>query len=190
MTPRVLAVQIIAIPALVLAACLAPGGTTRTDQSPEATGASPNGSAAASSPTREACSGPDFDWSHSPEIVQAWGAFWNEDDRAAKTAILDRIWAEGATYTDPFGDGPILDRELLLDTAEYGVGPGQYIELRGWAPDDLHHDRIRMRWRHCCPSGTSYLSGTDIGWIDPEGRFTKVVSFWSTPVEAPAAEAC
>ena len=70
------------------------------------------------------------------------------------------------------------------------MGAGQFIELRAWVRDDLHHDRVRMRWRHCCPSLSSYLHGTDIGWIDATGRFEKIVSFWANRVEAPAEEAC
>lgn len=149
--------------------------------------------AAASAPVASfpaVCEGPAFDWSVAPELVRAWGAFWNEPGRVARSEVLNQIWAEGASYTDPFGDGPITDREALLDAAEFGMGPGQFIEMRAWDPDDLHHDRVRMRWRHCCPSLNSYLHGTDIGWIDAAGRFDKIVSFWAKRVDVPADEAC
>jgi hypothetical protein len=181
----------VVVAALIVTGCGATSGaatppSTSTPVNPPAV-ATTIASAPTSAPV---CSGPDFDWSVTPELVQAWGSFWNERERAVRSGILDRIWADGASYTDSYRDGLITDRDELLDAAEFGMGPGQFIELRSWVPDDLHHERVRMRWRHCCPNLNSYLHGTDIGWIDAEGRFEKIISFWANPVERPAAEEC
>ena len=35
------------------------------------------------------------------QIVEAYGAAWNEPDQAKRRALLDQAWADGGVYTDP-----------------------------------------------------------------------------------------
>lgn len=43
------------------------------------------------------------------------------------------------------------------------VAPGHYVEVKAWTADNLHHDRLWIPWRHCCPTGAILLEGDDIG---------------------------
>ena len=38
------------------------------------------------------------------EVVEAYGAAWNEVDQAARRRLLEQAWADDGTYTDPQSD--------------------------------------------------------------------------------------
>lgn len=137
-----------------------------------------------------ACTEPDNDWSLYPAIVRLWGAAWMAPDDAARRKILEAVWAVNGYYVDPYVEAPVIGREALADHMAYAMGPGQYVEVSAWTDSDVHHDRVRIRWRHCCPTGLSLLAGVDIGEIDSDRRLARVTSFWSNEVELPADAAC
>jgi len=187
----------IAAAMLVLAACTTAPATTRESASaiPMSTSSATAGTKVPglavrgtfSSPVR-ACAGPT-DWAGVPDLIRRLADAWHEPDSARRLAILDEVWAKDGVYQDPYSD-PATGRAALSDVMGFGVAPGQYLELRSWEAGDLHHQRIRMSWRHCCPSGIPLLEGTDIATIGADGRITKVVSFWNEFIEAPAETAC
>jgi len=71
MISRARALHAILLPALMVGACLPADRTTRTDPSTGVAESPPPGTAVASSTTAEGCVGPEFDWGHAPDIVQA-----------------------------------------------------------------------------------------------------------------------
>jgi hypothetical protein len=137
------------------------------------------------------CAGPDSaDSSRLPEIVRRYGDAWMAQSNEDRSAILDEIWAEDGYYADPYVEAPVIGRQALNDHMYYGMGPGQYIEITSWADNSMHHDRIRITWRDCCPSGVVLVEGDDIGEIDSEGRLSRVTSFWNNEVALPSDVAC
>jgi hypothetical protein len=144
------------------------------------------------SPEPEAvCAGPDSaDWSQLPEIVRRYGDAWMAEGSVDRAAILEEMWAEDGYYANPFVEAPVIGRQALNDHMDYGRGAGQYIEVTSWAENNIHHDRIRIPWRVCCPSGVVLVDGDDIGELDSDGRMRRVTSFWNDVVELPADVAC
>jgi hypothetical protein len=141
--------------------------------------------------TEDVCTGPDSaDWSGLPEIVRRYGDAWMAQSNLDRAAILDEIWADDGYYVNPFVEAPVIGRPALNDHMDYGMGPGQYIEVTSWADNSMHHDRIRIPWRVCCPNGVLLVEGDDIGEIDTEGRLSRVTSFWDNEVALPPDVAC
>ena len=170
--------------AMLVGAC---GSSSVPAVSTEATGPATAGPAE----TGTGCAGAGTaDWSIYPTVVRLWGEAWMAADEPARTEILEQIWAEDGFYADPFVDEPVIGREELAAHMAYGMGAGQYVEVSAWTPEDLHHERLRIRWRHCCPTGASLVQGTDVGEIDADGRLQRVTSFWNNEVELPADVAC
>jgi hypothetical protein len=136
------------------------------------------------------CNGPDTDWSPYPAIVRLWGGAWMASDDVARRKILEEVWAVDGYYVDPFVEAPVVGREALAAHMDYAMAPGQYVEVSAWTDEDEHHDRLRIRWRHCCPTGVALIEGTDVGEIDSGRRLARVTSFWNNEVELPSDVAC
>jgi len=137
------------------------------------------------------CANPDaVNWSQLPELVRRYGDAWMAEGNADRAAILEEIWDEDAYYANPFVEAPVIGRQALSAHMDYGMADGQYIEVTSWAENNLHHDRIRIEWRVCCPKGVLLVEGDDFGEIDRDGRFRRVTSFWNNEVELPADSAC
>lgn len=147
---------------------------------------------ASPSPASDVCNGPDTvaEWSRVPQIVRRYGDAWMADSDEARLAALDEVWADAGVYVDSFMDAPVVGRQALAEHMAFGFGLDQYIEISGWTAADMHNDRVRIRWRDCCPTGVLLLTGADFGEIDADGRFSRLTSFWDHFVEEVAAEAC
>lgn len=170
--------------AMLVGAC---GSTAVPASSTGAIGAASPGPAEAGT----GCAGADTaDWSIYPKIVRLWGEAWMATDEAARTEALDEVWAEDGVYVNAYVEAPVVGREALAETMAFGIGPGQYVEVSEWTPEDLLDDRLRIRWRQCCPSGLSLVQGTDVGEIGADGRLERVTSFWNNAVALPADVAC
>lgn len=147
---------------------------------------------ASPAPVSDVCNGADSaaQWSRVPEIVRRYGDAWMARSDEARLAALAEIWADAGVYVDSFMDAPVVGRQALAEHMAFGFGPGQYLEISDWTAADTHSDRMRIRWRDCCPTGALLLTGTDVGEIDADGKFSRVTSFWDHYVEEAAAEAC
>lgn len=178
---------VLAITATLVGACVGASGPS-TSSGPEPTRAAPAEPSA--SPPVAACAGPETDWSRYPDIVRLWGTAWMEPDDNARREILDEVWADDGYYVDPYVEAPVIGREALSDHMAYAMAPGQYVTVSAWTEVDVHHDRVRIRWRHCCPTGLSLVEGTDLGEIDSDRRLARVTSFWNNEVELPSDVAC
>jgi hypothetical protein len=115
-------------------------------------------------------------------LVQDYIASFNETDPARRRQLIDRVWAEDATYIDPVmaGDGRDgIDRMVAGAQAQF---PGHRFEP-ALAPD-AHHDRVRFGWRLVSEAdGATVAVGTDFGVLDDGGRLRSITGF----LEAPAA---
>ncbi len=80
-------------------------------------------------------------------LIDRYCAVWNEPEPERRKALLESVWADGATYTDPRADTKGVD-ELLAHIATVRAGrPGAKI-VRTTAVD-VHHGIVRFgrgRW--------------------------------------------
>ncbi|AMS40645.1 nuclear transport factor 2 family protein [Aminobacter sp. NyZ550] len=114
-------------------------------------------------------------------LIDRYCAVWNEPDADSRKELLEAVWAERATYTDPRADTVGAD-ELLVHIASIRMSrPGAKI-VRTTAVD-LHHGVARFGWRVVVADGTPLPEGLDIAELSPDGkRIARIIGFFGPMV--------
>ena len=110
-----------------------------------------------------------------PALADRYLAAWNATDPATRRALVEEVFAEDVTYTDPMAD--VAGRAALDATiaAVQGMFPGFVFRLAG--PADAHHDQLRFTW-HLGPEGVEApITGFDVAVVDADGRIRTVLGF-------------
>ena len=110
-------------------------------------------------------------------LIDRYCAVWNEPDAIRRKELLEAVWAERATYTDPRADTVGAD-ELLAHIAKVRASrPGAKI-VRTTAVD-LHHGVARFGWRVVEADGTLVPEGIDFVELAPDGlRIARIIGFF------------
>ncbi|HEU5331996.1 MAG TPA: nuclear transport factor 2 family protein [Actinocrinis sp.] len=100
---------------------------------------------------------------------------WNERDAVARRAVIDEIWAEGGTYTDPLAevagrDG--IDAAIAAVQAQFPA-----LVFRPGGPVDAHHEMARFTWELGPEGGEALVVGFDVAVFDNDGRIHAVLGF-------------
>jgi SnoaL-like domain len=110
------------------------------------------------------------------EIIEQYLAGWNETDAAKRRELVDAVWAQDGSYTDPLAD--VRGREAIdqLIGAVQQQFPGFVFTLGGAV--DTHHDQARFTW-HLGPAGDAepVVVGFDVAVLDGAGQFGSVYGF-------------
>jgi hypothetical protein len=110
------------------------------------------------------------------EIVEKYLATWNETDPAKRRALVDEVWAENGSYTDPLAD--VRGRAEIdgLIGAVQQQFPGFVFTLGGNV--DAHHDQARFTWQ-LGPAGAAEapVVGFDVAVLDGAGQIGSVYGF-------------
>jgi len=110
------------------------------------------------------------------EIVNAYGASWNEIDEEKRRKLLEQSWADDAIYQDPTGRAE--GREALV--AHIGgfqeMMPGHTIDATSAV--DTHGSVFRFAWVMTGPDGAVALEGMDFGTVAPDGRLESITGFF------------
>lgn len=115
------------------------------------------------------------------EVIDRYCAVWSEVDEARRRTLLDALWVEGATYTDPSVHAAGAD-ELLAHIVGVRVRrPGSKV-VRTSAVD-LHHGIARFAWRAVEADGNALPEGLDIAFLKPDGRIERIIGFFG-PITA------
>jgi hypothetical protein len=109
-------------------------------------------------------------------VIDRYIAIWNEADPAKRRDLIGWAFTEDAAYLDPMLSG---EGHASLETMFDGVFaqlPGAQVSLIG--KPDAHHDWVRFSWKLVLPGETeSFIEGTDLGLIGPDGRFERIAGF-------------
>jgi hypothetical protein len=115
--------------------------------------------------------------------VDAYGAAWGEPDASKRRALLERAWADGATYTDPQSDVSGIDGLIeLISGFQQQVNGAKIVAT---SAVDVHHDKFRFTWAMQAADGATMIEGIDYGELAPDGRIQKIVGFFGPPPPAP-----
>ena len=118
-----------------------------------------------------------------PDLAGRYLAAWNATDPAARRALVEEVFAEDVTYTDPLADVAGRDGLDAAIAAVQGQFPGWVFRLAG--PADAHHHQLRFTW-HLGPDGSEPpVVGSDVAVTDADGRIRTVLGFLDR-VPAPA----
>jgi hypothetical protein len=115
-------------------------------------------------------------------VVDDYIAAWNARDAQQRRDLVQRAFADDATYLDPARSGSGLqDIAEMIGTAQEHF-PGHRVELVGAA--DAHNDRVRFTWQLFPPEGEPILTGYDFATVADDGRLRDVTGF-AEPIAAP-----
>jgi hypothetical protein len=118
-----------------------------------------------------------------PDLAGRYLAAWNATDPAARRALVEEVFAEDVTYTDPLADVAGRDGLAATIAAVQAQFPGWVFRLAG--PADAHHQQLRFTW-HLGPDGSEPpVVGSDVAVTDADGRIRTVLGFLDR-VPAPA----
>jgi hypothetical protein len=103
------------------------------------------------------------------KMIDQYCAAWGEDSAARRAELLQEVWAERATYTDPLAH--VEGRQSLV--AHIGTMRQQF----PGATIDRHNHCARFGWRLEQPNGSSLPEGIDIAEFR-EGKLQSIVGFF------------
>ena len=109
------------------------------------------------------------------ELIDTYLRSWNETDPLRRRTLIEDVYAEHATYTDPMVQARGWEAIDATIAAVQDMFPGHVFRL---ASDvDAHHDLVRVRWQLATPDAAEPLViGFDVAELD-EGRIRRVHGF-------------
>lgn len=110
------------------------------------------------------------------EVIQNYAAAWLEQDDQKRRSLLDQVWADDGTYTDPQSHviGRAALSKLIGDFQQQY--PGQRIVLTSGV--DRHHSVARFGWQWLDVDGILSTEGTDFAEFASDGRLRRIVGFF------------
>ena len=103
----------------------------------------------------------------------------SEPDRRLRQQLLERVWADDGTYTDPTAH--VAGIEGLVDHIGriFVQFPGARVELTSGI--DMHHEMLCFTWRMLHADERVLLDGIDFGQLSSDGRLLRIVGFFEPP---------
>jgi SnoaL-like protein len=109
------------------------------------------------------------------EIVERYIASWNETDPERRRKLVDELWADQASYTDPLAEVHGRDAIDALIAAAQAQFPGFVFTLAG--PVDAHHHQARFTWGLGPADAEPVVIGFDVAVAAEDGRLGTVLGF-------------
>lgn len=110
------------------------------------------------------------------ELIALYCQAWSEPDRALRQQLLDRVWTEDGTYTDP--NAHVVGRKALVEHIGrfFEQFPGARIVPSSVV--DAHHEKLRFTWRLVLGDGKVFVEGIDFGELSSDGKLRCIVGFF------------
>lgn len=110
------------------------------------------------------------------ELIKLYADAWSEPDRVLRQHLLERVWVEDGTYTDPTTH--LIGRLGLINHIDgvFEKIPGTRLEVT--SEIEMHHDKFRFTWRMLLANGEVFLDGIDFGELDTNGKLHRIVGFF------------
>lgn len=113
--------------------------------------------------------------SSASSIAERYLAVWNQRDAGARRALVAQLFALDASYADPMMKSRGIDGiDAMIDAAQQQF-PGHHFSLHG-VPDG-HNDVVRFSWTLAADDAAPLANGTDVAWVDADGRLRQVTGF-------------
>ncbi|MEO8629035.1 MAG: nuclear transport factor 2 family protein [Betaproteobacteria bacterium] len=110
------------------------------------------------------------------EVIDTYCAVWDSAcDPARRRTLLQSVWAEGATYTDPTVQAIGLEQLLAHVDTVLTRRPGSKVTRTSQL--DEHHGLVRFGWRVVQADGSMLPEGIDLAEISG-GNITRIVGFF------------
>lgn len=117
------------------------------------------------------------------ELITVYCKAWSEPDRALRQQLLDRVWAEDGTYTDPTAH--VDGRKELVEHIGRFFEQVPRVQLAPTSAVDTHHEKLRFTWRMVLADGKVFAEGIDFGELSSDGKLRSIVGFFGPPAPRP-----
>jgi hypothetical protein len=109
------------------------------------------------------------------KMIDQYCASWGEDDAGKRAALLQEVWAERATYTDPLAH--VEGRSSLV--THIGAMRQQFpgAKIVRTSAIDRHNHCARFGWKLEQPNGSSLPEGIDFAEFR-DGKLQSIVGFF------------
>jgi hypothetical protein len=117
-------------------------------------------------------------------LITLYCQAWGEPDPERRQQMLQQVWADQGTYTDP-----TVHLTGSTELGEY-IGkvlkkyPGARIVRTSLA--DMHHSMVRFTWRMALADGRTLTEGIDFGELSSEGKLGRIAGFFGQLAARPA----
>ena len=109
------------------------------------------------------------------ELIANYLRSWNETDPLRRRVLIEEVYAEHVTYTDPMAQAQGWEGIDATIAAVQDMFPGHRFSLAGSV--DAHHDLARFQWQLTAPGAAEALViGFDVAELD-DGRIRRVHGF-------------
>jgi hypothetical protein len=108
-------------------------------------------------------------------LIKNYTAAWSEPDAASRQSLLEAVWEQAGTYTDPLSRAENRAELHALIGQFLADNPGATFTLKGKV--DAHHDFVRFYWTLRMSNGVE-MEGMDYGEVSPQGKLVKIVGFF------------
>ena len=99
------------------------------------------------------------------ELITRYIRTWNETDPLRRRALIEEVYAEHASYTDPMAQAHGWEAIDATIAAVQGMFPGHVFTLADEV--DAHHHLARFRWHLSAPGAAEPLVvGFDVAELD------------------------
>jgi len=119
------------------------------------------------------------------QLIDRYCAAWTDPDPAKRAALLEQVWAKGATYTDPTvhaaGSAELLAHIARVQERRPGAKVVRTSAL------DAHHTSARFAWRAIDANGTELVHGIDLVLLSSDGaKIERIIGFFGPLAPLPA----
>ena len=109
------------------------------------------------------------------DIVASYGAAWNEPDEAARTALLEKAWADDGFYQDPLGTADGRAALVAHIGGFHERFPGHTIDVASGVDSNVGD----LRWAWVMRNGDEVvLDGVDFAELAADGRIQRIAGFF------------
>ena len=108
-------------------------------------------------------------------LIEEYIAAWNEPDPGVRLDLLETVWQDEGTYTDPVSHAANRAGLDAIIDGFLGDNPGAKLILNDTI--DQHHGYIRFGWI-IRAANSAEIPGMDFGEVSSDGKLVKVVRFF------------
>lgn len=112
-------------------------------------------------------------------VVKDYMRAWNETNEDERRSLLDKAWADDATYTDPTAHVEGRNALVAHIGGMHAAMPG--VSLKLTSATEEHHGRLRFAWAMNGADGALMTEGIDIGLLADDGRLASITGFFGPP---------
>jgi hypothetical protein len=109
-------------------------------------------------------------------LIATYCSAWSEPDPLRREQMLEEVWAEGGTYTDPTAH--VVGRSELVEHIGKVLARYPGARVVRTSALDTHHSMVRFLWKMVLADGKPLPECIDVGEISEQRKLRRIVGFF------------